>query len=365
MKHFAAIPTEYNGVQMRSRLEARWAAFFDLCGWKWSYEPFDLEGWIPDFMIETPFCEVLVEIKPVNIEQVYRGNCEGFEKALNHKNSHRVLLLGREPRPASHIGFVSEEPFVAGYSWLDVAHYFYRVDAYTLWIKAGNTTQWKSPRAAPQMFGRVTPSPPNVTHQSDAQRALIALANPILDAFLAYGETLMQPPWLEDRTNIPDNSCSFPQLPQELESNPLYEKLNKAIQILLVLGWKKAFHSEQILGPLAVLALGHHETYTEVLRVIRVSDIPLRETAVVKAVERLAHRIDLEKRITGSASGLTPPGVPRVPDHPDDVQLFMRDAGIEARYNSWTQQVEFKYVGIEWTPLTDRTFKDGMLPPPH
>ena len=29
----AAIPTTYSGVVFRSRLEARWAAFFDLCGW--------------------------------------------------------------------------------------------------------------------------------------------------------------------------------------------------------------------------------------------------------------------------------------------------------------------------------------------
>jgi hypothetical protein len=50
----ANIPTTYNGVQFRSRLEAKWAAFFDLLGWRWHYEPLDLDGWIPDFLIE-PF----------------------------------------------------------------------------------------------------------------------------------------------------------------------------------------------------------------------------------------------------------------------------------------------------------------------
>jgi len=29
----AAIPTLYKDVQFRSRLEAKWAAFFDLLGW--------------------------------------------------------------------------------------------------------------------------------------------------------------------------------------------------------------------------------------------------------------------------------------------------------------------------------------------
>jgi hypothetical protein len=61
----AAIPTMYAGVQFRSRLEARWAAFFDLLGWKWDYEPIDLAGYIPDFLVRRPLGELfLVEVKP-------------------------------------------------------------------------------------------------------------------------------------------------------------------------------------------------------------------------------------------------------------------------------------------------------------
>jgi hypothetical protein len=58
------IPTVYRDVQFRSRLEARWAAFFDRVGWGWRYEPFDLSGWIPDFVLlgKEP---ILVEVKPV------------------------------------------------------------------------------------------------------------------------------------------------------------------------------------------------------------------------------------------------------------------------------------------------------------
>lgn len=58
------IPTLYNGVQFRSRLEARWAAFFDYLDLRWEYEPFDLDGWIPDFMLSGKN-NVLVEIKPI------------------------------------------------------------------------------------------------------------------------------------------------------------------------------------------------------------------------------------------------------------------------------------------------------------
>lgn len=57
------IPTTYANVRFRSRLEARWAKMFDLLGWKWNYEPLDLDGYIPDFVIdmEEP---LLIEVKP-------------------------------------------------------------------------------------------------------------------------------------------------------------------------------------------------------------------------------------------------------------------------------------------------------------
>jgi hypothetical protein len=61
---FQAIETKYAGVQFRSRLEAKWAAFFDLAGWEWEYEPFDLDGYIPDFLL-TLHRQTLVEVKPM------------------------------------------------------------------------------------------------------------------------------------------------------------------------------------------------------------------------------------------------------------------------------------------------------------
>lgn len=51
-----AIQTEYKGYRFRSRLEARWAVFFDACGVDWEYEPegFDLGNgtyYLPDFLL--------------------------------------------------------------------------------------------------------------------------------------------------------------------------------------------------------------------------------------------------------------------------------------------------------------------------
>lgn len=66
-----AIETEWNGYRFRSRLEARWAVFFQAVGIEWEYEPegFDLGpdlGWyLPDFiMLHNPGRGPYVEIKP-------------------------------------------------------------------------------------------------------------------------------------------------------------------------------------------------------------------------------------------------------------------------------------------------------------
>lgn len=53
------------GIRFRSRLEARWAAFFTLLKWPYQYEPdLGLDKWIPDFVI-TAGSGLLVEVKPV------------------------------------------------------------------------------------------------------------------------------------------------------------------------------------------------------------------------------------------------------------------------------------------------------------
>ena len=63
-----AIETEYKGCLFRSRLEAKWAAFFDFVGIGWEYEPFDVDGWMPDFLIKWPAVRrgmILAEVKPI------------------------------------------------------------------------------------------------------------------------------------------------------------------------------------------------------------------------------------------------------------------------------------------------------------
>lgn len=63
-----ALPTLYKGRLYRSRLEARWAAFFDLLGWNAEYEPIDLGSWSPDFALwgRDPRHPIYVEVKPID-----------------------------------------------------------------------------------------------------------------------------------------------------------------------------------------------------------------------------------------------------------------------------------------------------------
>ena len=91
-----SIPTTYRGVCFRSRLEARWAAFFDLAAWKWEYEPFDMDGWAPDFLIRGRTINTLVEVKPA----VWNGESLAlnlYEKAIRHSVGNSILLLGVGP----------------------------------------------------------------------------------------------------------------------------------------------------------------------------------------------------------------------------------------------------------------------------
>lgn len=57
--------TKYRGRIYRSRLEARVAAFFDIRGLPYEYEPMDFKGWSPDFLVTTTQgIRSLVEVKP-------------------------------------------------------------------------------------------------------------------------------------------------------------------------------------------------------------------------------------------------------------------------------------------------------------
>jgi hypothetical protein len=86
----AAIPTNYRGRRYRSRLEARWAAFFDLLSWGAEYEPYDLGKWSPDFLLSK--METLVEVKPLS-----SFDPDVWEKAASASEGCGKFYQGLEP----------------------------------------------------------------------------------------------------------------------------------------------------------------------------------------------------------------------------------------------------------------------------
>lgn len=96
------IPTVYKGYRFRSRLEARWAVFFDVCGVKWEYEPegYDLGNgisYLPDFVLhdvetthDNHYDNLYVEVKgDLNLPEKDIKKLENFPEPL--------LLLGPIP----------------------------------------------------------------------------------------------------------------------------------------------------------------------------------------------------------------------------------------------------------------------------
>lgn len=92
-----AIETQYKGYRFRSRLEARWAVFFDCLGLEWLYEPEGFElgkyRYLPDFHFPS-FCGrrgCYAEVKP---------SPEPFTKArqfVHWSDAPIVLLDSGEP----------------------------------------------------------------------------------------------------------------------------------------------------------------------------------------------------------------------------------------------------------------------------
>ena len=91
----SAIETVYNGYRFRSRLEARWAVFFDALGVKYEYEK---EGYklgdglyyLPDFWL--PVQKTWVEVKPTHPSD---KEDEKAEKLASATDSKVIIVVGQ------------------------------------------------------------------------------------------------------------------------------------------------------------------------------------------------------------------------------------------------------------------------------
>lgn len=114
----AAIPTRYAGCHFRSRLEARWAVFFDALGIRWEFEPEGFtgclgEGYLPDFWLDLGADEHLsgalrerglyAEVKPtqraLHADGQKIGACIDYDATPLSRTG--LLILGPVPEPAT------------------------------------------------------------------------------------------------------------------------------------------------------------------------------------------------------------------------------------------------------------------------
>ena len=129
---FRPIQTFYKGYRFRSRLEARWAVFFDHCGVAWEYEPegFELENglyYLPDFLLHGVTGRVegdlWVEVKGNMTEESARKILafSGVEDECDDPNINEyvvkrpILVVGGIPDGTS-MGRINYEIAKAGYN---------------------------------------------------------------------------------------------------------------------------------------------------------------------------------------------------------------------------------------------------------
>lgn len=116
----AARPTYYRGCRFRSRLEARWAVFFDHLDIGWLYEP---EGFIvgrrhylPDFLLESgTWVEVKGHEEALDKPFLRRAALTLPQMPASGERGPRLMVLGQlhlpyiEPQPCD-IGWLGLEP---------------------------------------------------------------------------------------------------------------------------------------------------------------------------------------------------------------------------------------------------------------
>ena len=97
-----AIETSFKGYRFRSRLKARWAVFFDTCGFRWEYEPegYEIDGLrhLPDFRLYDVKCRNMHdEGKPFFVEAKGNIDEESRKKIEALSRSFPVYVVGPVP----------------------------------------------------------------------------------------------------------------------------------------------------------------------------------------------------------------------------------------------------------------------------
>lgn len=139
------IPTEYAGHTFRSRHEARWAALMDIVGWDWVYEPFDGDGYIPDFLVRGR-APLLIEIKPAATEAEYREPIPKIAAGIGNRWSHDVLILGLAPTMCDDAAGVLLDFLHGAEDWnTDIARWTYCPTCVSVGVATDGASGWMRP----------------------------------------------------------------------------------------------------------------------------------------------------------------------------------------------------------------------------
>lgn len=119
------ISTTYKGYRFRSRLEARWAVFFDALEMQYDYEPegFCLRDgtcYLPDFWL--PQAKTWAEVKPNDCRERLVFDPEWVRKAalLAIESRHGVIILDGPPRATNYWVIYPDDMEPVGWQWEDV-----------------------------------------------------------------------------------------------------------------------------------------------------------------------------------------------------------------------------------------------------
>jgi hypothetical protein len=120
MNEARAINTQYAGRLFRSRLEARWAVFYNALGIPWMYEPegfllsdgADSVAYLPDFYLPTLNC--FIEIKPQEPSSTEQHKAA----VLAQETGTRVFIFFGMPGHHVFDGYPSGQPgYDSAYLW--------------------------------------------------------------------------------------------------------------------------------------------------------------------------------------------------------------------------------------------------------
>lgn len=129
------VETRYGGTTYRSRIEARWACWFDLAGIWAEYEPIDLEGYVPDFILPHEWAggPLLIEVKP----SLYHAELWPAAEKIDLSGWNGAAMV-----VGARLWVALERP--ADGDWR-ISRGFpgHQRTAQPLWRQAGNRTQWR------------------------------------------------------------------------------------------------------------------------------------------------------------------------------------------------------------------------------